>query len=119
MRSSHRARRTMPGSPGWGSWRDDHHRHPGAIAIPVSLSQRRKAQNTVAKADASTSGKEHGTHYVEGLGTPSVSISGGHYVMNVDAVAGPPAEPAIVDRDLGKASANNAVGAQFYSNDTA
>jgi type IV pilus assembly protein PilA len=90
-----------------------------AIAIPAFLSERRKAQDTAAKADASTVGKELATYFVEGTGAPTVSIPGGPYVMNVDAVAGPPAEPAIVDRDLGKASANNAVGAQLYTNDTA
>ena len=37
-----------------------------AIAIPVFLNQRKKAQDTAAKADVSTIGKEIATYYVDG-----------------------------------------------------
>ena len=43
-----------------------------AIAIPVFLSQRAKAQDSAAKADVSTIGKEIATYYVDGTGTASV-----------------------------------------------
>ena len=46
-----------------------------AIAIPLFLSQREKAQDSAAKADVSTIGKEIATYYVDGTGTPSVSIN--------------------------------------------
>jgi prepilin-type N-terminal cleavage/methylation domain-containing protein len=39
-----------------------------AIAIPVFLSQRKKAQDTAVKADVSTLGKEIATYYVDGKG---------------------------------------------------
>ena len=39
-----------------------------AIAIPVFLNQRKKAQDTAAKADVSTIGKEIATYYVDGTG---------------------------------------------------
>ena len=40
-----------------------------AIAIPVFLSQRAKAQDSATKADVSTIGKELATFYVDGTGT--------------------------------------------------
>jgi prepilin-type N-terminal cleavage/methylation domain-containing protein len=95
-----------------------------AIAIPVFLSQRAKAQDSAAKADISTIGKEIATYYVDGVatdadGAPKVTIDAatGHYVLNVAAVVGPPTALAIVNQDLGKASTNNVVpaGAQFFA----
>ncbi len=57
-----------------------------AIAIPVFLSQRAKAQDTAAKADVSTLGKEVATYWVDGTATPTITFSGGHYFVNaVDA----------------------------------
>jgi type IV pilus assembly protein PilA len=91
-----------------------------AIAIPLFLSQRRKAQDASAKADVSTLGKEIATYYVDGTGssaTPVVlSTVGGRYLLNVAAVG---SEIAIVDRDLGKASGNNVLFNQFYTDDRA
>ena len=40
-----------------------------AIAIPVFLNQRKKAQDSAAKADVSTIGKEIATYYVDGNGS--------------------------------------------------
>ena len=56
-----------------------------AIAIPVFLSQRKKAQDSAAKADISTIGKEIATYYVDGTGhaAPVVSVAAGRYVLNV------------------------------------
>jgi len=45
-----------------------------AIAIPIFLSQREKAQDSAAKADVSTLGKEIATYYVDGTGVPVVAI---------------------------------------------
>jgi type IV pilus assembly protein PilA len=89
-----------------------------AIAIPIFLSQRRKAQDASAKADVSTLGKEMATYYVDGTGTSATPIVitavGGRYLLNVAAVG---SEAAIIDRDLGKTSGNNLLFNQFYTDD--
>jgi prepilin-type N-terminal cleavage/methylation domain-containing protein len=93
-----------------------------AIAIPVFLSQRKKAQDSAAKADVSTLGKEIATYYVDGTGSdanagkPKITVAGGRYVLNVAAVNG---EAAIVNQDLGKASNNVTINNQFYTDGTA
>ncbi|GAB3675111.1 type II secretion system protein [Angustibacter aerolatus] len=53
-----------------------------AIAIPVFLSQRAKAQDTATKADVSTLGKEIATYFVDGTGVPTIAITAGRYVVN-------------------------------------
>jgi type IV pilus assembly protein PilA len=95
-----------------------------AIAIPVFLSQRKKAQDAAAKADVSTIGKEIATYYVDGTGTdtnlglPKVTIvaATNHYQLAVATVNG----EAAVTQDLGKVSANNVLPAasQFYASST-
>jgi prepilin-type N-terminal cleavage/methylation domain-containing protein len=93
-----------------------------AIAIPVFLNQRKKAQDSAAKADVSTLGKEVATYYVDGIGgtaagsgAMAVTIDAtGRYVLNVTAAAGPPVIAAVANQDLGKASANNLLGAQNF-----
>ena len=77
-----------------------------AIAIPVFLSQRAKAQDTAAKADVSTLGKEIATYYVDNTAAPTVTLSGARYLLNASA-----ATPPVVNQDLGKASANVALTA--------
>ena len=68
-----------------------------AIAIPVFLSQRKKAEDSAAKADVSTIGKEMATFYVDGTGTPPVvTIVGGRYLLGT--------------QDIGKVSANVTLG---------
>ncbi|HUR52017.1 MAG TPA: prepilin-type N-terminal cleavage/methylation domain-containing protein [Mycobacteriales bacterium] len=53
-----------------------------AIAIPVFLNQRKKANDTAGKADVSTLGKEIATYYVDGTGTPVVAgPAGGRYTV--------------------------------------
>src|ERR1700755_852439 len=47
-----------------------------AIAIPVFLNQRKKAQDSAAKADVSTIGKEIATYFVDNAGVPVVSTTG-------------------------------------------
>ena len=46
-----------------------------AIAIPVFLSQRAKAQDTATKADVTTIGKEIATYYVDGTPTADVPVA--------------------------------------------
>ncbi|MDQ6648992.1 MAG: prepilin-type cleavage/methylation domain-containing protein [Actinomycetota bacterium] len=97
-----------------------------AIAIPVFLTQRKKAQDSAAKADVSTLGKETATYYVDGLGSTlsgamAITNSGGRYVLNVTAVAASsttPAVAAVTNQDLGKASANNVLAAQQFVDST-
>jgi len=48
-----------------------------AIAIPIFLSQREKAQDAAAKADVSTIGKEIATYYVDGTGVAIIAGGGG------------------------------------------
>ena len=74
-----------------------------AIAIPVFLSQRAKAQDSAAKADVSTLGKEIATYYVDNTIAPVITLPGTRYLLNAATT------PAIVDQDLGKASANVAL----------
>jgi type IV pilus assembly protein PilA len=89
-----------------------------AIAIPVFLSQRKKAQDASAKADVSTIGKETATYFVDNTVVPTITLVAGRYQMNVPAVVGPPAVAAYTV-DLGKASTNSVVGAQFFTDQTA
>lgn len=56
-----------------------------AIAIPVFLNQRKKAQDTAAVSDISTLGKEIATYYVDAttaLVAADVAISGGRYTID-------------------------------------
>jgi prepilin-type N-terminal cleavage/methylation domain-containing protein len=58
-----------------------------AIAIPVFLNQRKKANDTAGKADVSTLGKEVATWFVDNTTNPTVSLSasGRYLVGGVDA----------------------------------
>jgi len=62
-----------------------------AIAIPVFLNQRKKAQDSAAKADVSTLGKEVATYFVDHTTGPTVAVAGtkwtvaGKTVGNVSA----------------------------------
>lgn len=57
-----------------------------AIAIPVFLSQRKKAQDSAAKADVSTIGKEVATYWVDATSAPTAGVSKdattSHYFLN-------------------------------------
>lgn len=54
-----------------------------AIAIPVFLNQRAKAQDAAAKADVSTIGKELATYWVDGAAAPTgPAASGTRYTLN-------------------------------------
>jgi prepilin-type N-terminal cleavage/methylation domain-containing protein len=60
-----------------------------AIAIPVFLSQRAKAQDSAAKADVSTLGKEIASYFVDNTAAPTITAgntTGGRYgVAGTDA----------------------------------
>ena len=58
-----------------------------AIAIPVFLNQRKKAQDSATKADVSTLGKEIATYWVDGAAIPpTLALTAGRYLVNtVDA----------------------------------
>jgi len=47
-----------------------------AIAIPIFLSQRKKAEDSAAKADVSTLGKEVATWFVDQTAMPVISVLG-------------------------------------------
>jgi prepilin-type N-terminal cleavage/methylation domain-containing protein len=69
-----------------------------AIAIPVFLNQRQKAQDSAAKADVSTLGNGLATYWVDGSAVPTISGSTGRYVLTSTSPA--------VTQDLGKVSEN-------------
>lgn len=59
-----------------------------AVAIPIFLSQREKAEDTAAKSDVSTLGKEITTYFVDGTWPPTVALNAGdghYYVNGIDA----------------------------------
>lgn len=58
-----------------------------AVAIPVFLNQRKKAQDSAAKADVSTIGKELATYYVDNTGAPpAVTVSNGRWLLGADDI---------------------------------
>jgi type IV pilus assembly protein PilA len=79
-----------------------------AIAIPVFLNQRKKAQDSAAKADVSTLGKEVATYFVDHSiavdGAPVIATAGGRYTLNTE--------------DIGKQSANVTLVSQTYTSST-
>jgi type IV pilus assembly protein PilA len=73
-----------------------------AIAIPLFLNQRKKAEDAAAKADISMIGKEVATYYVDSVGVPVVTLAAGKWVLTTPAPA--------VATTLGNASKNVAIG---------
>jgi len=57
-----------------------------AIAIPIFMNQRKKAQDSAAKADVSTLGKEIATWYVDHTDYPPVTTSNGKYLIDGEPV---------------------------------
>jgi type IV pilus assembly protein PilA len=58
-----------------------------AIAIPVFLSQRAKAQDTAVKSDVSVLGKEVATWYVDNTIAPTLGTAAGYYTITTAAGA--------------------------------
>jgi type IV pilus assembly protein PilA len=52
-----------------------------AIAIPVFLSQRKKAQDSAVKSDVSALGKEMTSYFVDGTTPPIITQSSGRYAI--------------------------------------
>ena len=70
----------------------------------VFLSQRAKAQDSAAKADVSTIGKELATYYVDNTTVPAVTQVAGRYL--------------IAGVDVGKSSTNVVLGAEVIASAT-
>ena len=79
-----------------------------AIAIPVFLGQRAKAQDSATKADVSTIGKEIAAFYVDGSGTATVTPVSGRYVLTPTSSG--------TGVDIGKMSPNVSVAAGAVTN---
>ena len=80
-----------------------------AIAIPVFLNQRKKAQDSAAKADVSTIGKEVATYFVDNCQAPTVdqTTTAGRYTLKAAVAVSPCTTPTTaVTTDLGKSSDN-------------
>src|SRR5690349_16861521 len=81
-----------------------------AIAIPVFLNQRKKAQDSAAKADVSTLGKEIATYFVDNCQAPTVATNaaGTRYELSAVQAVSPCTTPtaAYGPVDLGKVSDN-------------
>lgn len=58
-----------------------------AVAIPIFLNQRKKAEDSAAKADVSTLGKEIATFWVDGETMPGITVSGNTYMMDPPGTA--------------------------------
>lgn len=82
-----------------------------AIAIPVFLKQRAKAQDAAAKADVSTLGKELATYWVDGVAAPTVTIVAGRYRVAVND-AGKVSNNVTLNTAVGAAAA---AGAASYT----
>lgn len=76
-----------------------------AIAIPLFLNQRKKAEDSAAKADVSTIGKEIATFFVDGTGTPTLAVAG--TAPNQTYTLTPPSGTAV---NLGNVSRNVELG---------
>ncbi len=83
-----------------------------AIAIPVILDQRQKANDAVTRSDANQLGKRVLEYWMSGTTPPTVVISGGRYVVDGDdlGMASPDVvvaglDPAAVDTTGWTASA--------------
>lgn len=71
-----------------------------AIAVPVFLSQREKAQDSAAKSDASAIGKALASYYVDGTVAPKVEIASSRYQISYT----PSGASAATTVDVGKVS---------------
>ncbi len=83
-----------------------------AIAIPIFLNQRKKAEDAAAKADVSTIGKEIATYYVDGDDTLTLSMRAAddHWLLTADTSG--------VVIDVGNSSKNVVIGAQDINSQT-
>ena len=68
-----------------------------AIAIPVFLSQRQKARDAAAKADANTLGKEIASHWVNGTAVPTITVTSGRYTVGGTDAGGRSGDVILLD----------------------
>ncbi|MDR0944989.1 MAG: prepilin-type N-terminal cleavage/methylation domain-containing protein [Bifidobacteriaceae bacterium] len=74
-----------------------------AIAIPMFLSQRAKAQDAATKSDLETLGKEVATYFVDNSGVPTIyTTDNGYYMSDTAATA------AAAEVDTNRVSARSA-----------
>jgi type II secretory pathway pseudopilin PulG len=81
-----------------------------AVAIPIFLSQREKAQATAAKSDVSILGKEVATYFVDGVDLPTV-VQTAALRYEVDGVDAGPSSNNVVLVDQGGGAFITATGA--------
>jgi len=89
-----------------------------AIAIPVFLNQRKKAQDSAAKADVSTLGKEIATYYVDNADDATLAITQVGTAPNLRYLLKGAGTP-VAGQDLGKASNNVVLGTKSLGNSQA
>ena len=91
-----------------------------AIAIPVFLNQRKKAQDSAAKADVSTLGKEIATYFVDNCQNPVVvKNAAGRYSLSAPVSATATCTNAAYPAtDLGKASDNVTIKSTIFTSDS-
>jgi len=87
-----------------------------AIAIPVFMNQRKKAEDSAARADVSTIGKEIATYYVDHADTANLAVAAStatppRYVMTGGDIP-------TAGNDLGKASNNVVLDTQNLASST-
>ncbi len=80
-----------------------------AIAIPVFLNQRAKAQDSATKADVTTLGKEIATYFVDNTAAPTVVRNGENFEV-AGQVVGRRSQPTI---DLAAAFPNTATATSW------
>ena len=87
-----------------------------AIAIPLFLNQRKKAEDSAAKADVSTIGKEIATYYVDNTGAPTIAVVGTAPNQKYQLT---PAGAGATPVDLGNVSNNVELGDALQGGGTA
>ena len=83
-----------------------------AIAIPLFLNQRKKAEDSAAKADVSTLGKEIATWFVDSTTLPVINATGTEYFLAATALSTLPADK------VGNQSKNVVLGAPITGGQT-
>src|SRR5690625_1769830 len=86
-----------------------------AIAIPLFLNQRKKAEDSAAKADVSTIGKEISTWFVDSTETPTLTANDGEYFLKAGE------GPAGADDKIGNQSDNVVIpesGIKFFESES-
>ena len=86
-----------------------------AVAIPIFLSQRKKAEDSAAKADVSTLGKEIATWFVDNTAAPVAAQDATAKTYHIKDATG---TANSADNKIGNASSNVVLGGQTGTNAT-